>query len=41
MALLILLAVVVLIDLLALAFGADSRDHRRADHPLVRDAAAG
>jgi|Tabmets5t2r1_1033131.scaffolds.fasta_scaffold05157_2 hypothetical protein len=41
MALLVLLAVVVLIDLLTWYFGADSRDYRQAEHPLAgsRDAA--
>jgi hypothetical protein len=41
MALLVLLAVVVLIDLLTWLFGADSRDYRHAEHPLAgfRDAA--
>ncbi len=40
MALLVLLAVVVTIDLLAVLFGADSRDFRHLEHPLAgsRDA---
>jgi hypothetical protein len=35
MALLALLAALVVVDLLALLFGADSRDYRQPDHPLA------
>ena len=35
MALLVLLAVVVTIDLLAVLFGADSRDFRHHEYPLA------
>jgi hypothetical protein len=41
MALLVLLAVVVLIDLLTWYFGADSRDSRQAEHPLAGSRDAG
>jgi hypothetical protein len=35
MALLVLLAALLAVDLLAWLFGADSRDYRQPDHPLA------